>query len=256
MTLQIRRVGQHAVLFATIRQELLGEHLQERLGPSNSFEVDLRTGGFAFSSDRGRITARAALIASIAVEPATLVWGWGPMFADRVAPDSEPHRLRAFGEQHGLPEFVEAEVPYDVGDVEPRDRITELSHDLGHVAVEVLGPQWHYYSMPTGSAGSRFVLAVADWSDAPPQPTMVDVFTKLPRLLQDVDDVGWALDGLARLMPGWRCERRPDAGPGKPAWRLADAAGDWFEVACEFDASNRLVSTRCDGVHRAKAPAA
>ena len=247
MTQQIRRVGQHAALSAIVRQELLADWLEERLG-KHRFDVDLARRELVFSSDRGRIAARAELIASIAVEPATLLWGWAPVLADRVGDDGAAHRVRAFGEQHVLPELTADEVPYLVPDgADQTDRIADVGHDAGHAAIEALGHERHYYTFPTGSAGSRVVLVLDQWriddepGAAPPQPGFTDVFVRLPRLLQGVDDIGWSLDGLARLLPGWRCERLADAGPGKPAWRLTDADGAAIDIATEFDQHNRLV---------------
>ena len=253
MTQQIRRVGQHAVLYAMIRQELLGEWLQERLGDAG-FQLDLRERVCAFSSDRGRITARAELVASIAVEPATLLWAWTPRMAERVGPPDAVTRMREFGAAHGLHEFTDDEVPHgrDGEDDEVRvARIIALGHDTGQAAIEALGAGYRYYSFPSNAAGTRGVVVLDDWSDAPPEPTTVDVFTKLPRLVPEVDDLGWSLEGLARLMPGWSCERLADAGPGRPVWRLVDGDGRRFDVAAEFDERNRLVAVRLDGLHDA-----
>lgn len=255
MTQQIRRVGQHAALFAAIRQELFSDHLDEQLGDYR-FDVDLLDRVMVFSSDRGKVTAHAEFVASIAVDPATMLWGWAPLFGERVKPDSAVHQFRAFGELHRLAEFTNDEVPYELGSMGSKERIAALSHDVGAAAVEVLGPDWRYYSMPSGSAGSRGVVALTGWSEAMPEPTMIDVFTKLPRLLSDVDDVAWSLEGLANLMPGWRFERRPDAGPGAPVWRLTDAEGQWFELTTEFDNLGRLTSVKANGLHQGESPAA
>lgn len=268
MTQQIRRVGQHAALYAAIRQELLGEWLEERLG-ENRFDLDLRERVCGFSSERGRLTARAHLIASIAVEPATLLWAWSPQLVETAGPAELAERLRDFGAEQRLPEFTVEEVPHgraaapDDGrapapddsaaetDDDRRGRIVALGHDTGQAAVEVLGADYRYYSFPTNAAGSRGVVVLDEWSEAPPEPTTIDVFTKLPRMLSEVDDIGWSFDGLARLMPGWSCERLADAGPGKPVWRVADGAGKRFDVAAEFDDRNRLVALRVDGLHDA-----
>lgn len=260
MTQQIRRVGQHAALYAAIRQELLGEWLEERLG-ENRFDLDLRERVCGFSSERGRLTARANFIASIAVAPATLLWAWSPQLVETAGPAELAERLRDFGTEQRLPEFTAEEVPHGraegsdggdgEGDDERRDRIVALGHDTGQAAVEVLGADYRYYSFPTNAAGSRGVVVLDEWSEAPPEPTTIDVFTKLPRMLSEVDDIGWSLEGLARLMPGWSCERLADAGPGKPVWRVADGAGKRFDVAAEFDDRNRLVSLRVDGLHDA-----
>ena len=254
MTPQIRRVGQHAVLYSTLRQELLAEWLDERLGSQQDFDVDLETGALEFVAPTGRITASAHLIASIAVSPSTIVWGWAPMFDGRGAQDPVTRRLREFGEAQRLDEFTTDELPYapqPLGDAEASAEIAQLAHELGAAAVEVLGPDFLYYSFPTNRLGSRAVVALDGFSEAPPVPDAATVFSRLARLLDGVDDLAWSLDGLARLLPGWRCERLEDAGPRTPAWRLTTADGDTIDVAVEHDDLGRRTATKVSGINPA-----
>lgn len=250
-TPQIRRVGQHAVLFSQLRQELLGEWLDERLGESHHYNVDLGTGEFVFTNGIDRVSATAHLVASIAVSPSTLIWGWAPMFDGRGAQDGATRHLREFGVAQQLDEFTTEEVRYapePLSDEEAPGAIAALSHDLGAAAVEALGPAFRYYSMPTGKAGSRFVVALDGFSEAPPEPDAATVFSRMARLLDSADDLGWSLDGLARLLPGWRCDRLADAGPRTPMWRLTTNDGRAIDITVEHDELGRRTSTKVSGV--------
>ena len=254
----MRRVSQHSVLHAVIRAELTSDWLAERLGPHHSWDVDLDRAAFAYDNGTEQITARAQLIASLAEEPATLVWGWTPPFAHWQAPDSDIVRLRQVAERAGLSELTTPEIPYPYrpGVDDQAAAIAAFSHEVGGAAIELLGPSFDYYSAPTGPA-RRMVLLLDRWSEPVPQVTPEAVFQRLPRLAAGVDDLAWSLDGLVQLLPGWGVRRLPDPRPqpGTAAaaeWELTSADGRFLTLLAEWDQRGRVVRTQESGIHPAR----
>lgn len=248
---QIRRVAQHAAIHSDIHQELWHLQLESLLG-EHRFDVDLAAQAIEFSSERGSVVAGAQLIASIAREPATLLWAWSPQFDYLTRGEGVAHRLREFGERAGLDEFAREEVPHGLEGPEQFERMRELAHDIGRAAIEVLGPGCRYYSMPTADEQTIAVLAVHGFSEPPPQATIEDVFVRLPRMLAQVDDIGWSLHGLVRLLPGWRWEQLEEDARQR-AWRITGDDGRWFTFTAGYDEEGRLVSLGGRGIEEPEA---
>ena len=78
MHTSIRRTGQRNCIYAALRQELMNEMFQRVVGDDDSvnYEVDLDRQHFAMVGDKGKVTATAHLLASIAAKPPTLLWGY------------------------------------------------------------------------------------------------------------------------------------------------------------------------------------
>lgn len=135
----------------------------------------------------------------------------------------------------------------DEEDLEPC--ISAMCHDVGAAATVVFGPDALYYTLHTGNGVGQITLLLDSFSEPLPDLELVDVFVKLPRLLQDVDEVAWSLDGLARFSPGWRLE------PGRAydrthEYRLFDATGAWTDLAVSFDAQQRVENVKLQGITR------
>ncbi len=247
---QVRRVSQHATLYAQVRQELLSDVAEERLGADYRYDLDLAQRRIELSSPRGSIALEAQLLASIAVRPASILWGFAPLFADHVGQNPLAAELRRAGEHHGLDELVRDEVAYAVEPGEnPVDTVAEIAHWIGQMGVELFGADTLYYTYPTGGAGSRQVVLVRQGDLALPPVTLVDVFVRFPRLASSLDDVGWALDGLCRLRQGWRFEQVP-AASAQQAFRVYDEHGAWFEAAVTRDEHQRITNISGNGVHQ------
>lgn len=246
MLTQVRRVGQHAALYALVRQELLSELLEANTD-GGRFSLDILTHEIRFSD---AVHGRCHLLASIAVNPASLVWGWSPMFAEHVGADPVAARIRDFGSQHNLPELTTEEVAYAVAEGQDQLQvITDLSHDVGMLGVEVFGPDVVYYSFPTGSAGSRMVVVVDQLSVPVRRLELADVMVRLPRLAQQVDDLDWSLEGLAALA-GWGLARSQPS-PSSQGYRLTDTTGAWFSAEVTRDEHGRLTNIKFQGINQA-----
>lgn len=244
MTGQVRRVGQHAIIYALVRQELLAE-LLESTGGAGQFSLDILSHEIRFSDS---LHGRCHLLASIAVDPASMVWAYSPMFAQQVGPDPLAARIRDFGNRHQLDQLTTEENFYEVpAGSDQRDVVTNLSHDVGALGVEVFGPDVLYYSFPTGNAGSRGVVLVDQLSTPVRKVELADVMVRLPRLVQQVDDLDWSLEGLAHLA-GWRLEQQP--GDGSVGYRLTDADGAWFSLDVTRDRAGRMTNISFNGINQ------
>ena len=231
-----------------MRQEAFGE-LQKADGGGERYDVDFQRSEIVFSGRRP-LTGRADLLASIAVEPPSLLWGFSDFFASNHGPHPAATRVRDFGQQHQLAELVHDEVPYaDQPLDDPTDAIVHLTHDVGMMGVEIFGPDHLYYSFKTGDAGSRMVVLVSGLSTDVAKPTLADALVKLPRLVPTVDDVEWSLGGLAALS-GWRFDTRADSSPQQLYSRLTDATGAWITVDVTRDELRRVTSVRVGGVNQ------
>lgn len=253
MLQQIRRVGQHAAIYAMYRQELLDEMLVERLGEYR-WDADHQARRLLFSSDRGEVAATSHLLASIAARPASLLWGFAEPFAPYVGPEPLAERIRRLGEQHGLDQLTRQEVEYELAPGEDQaEAIALMAHDVGMLGVEFFGPDKVYYTFPTGG-GSRQVLLLEGLSAPVPEVTIDGLFPRLARYLMGVDDIAWSLEGLVRLLPGWRFEQIA-ASPQAQRLRVIDAEGASFAVAITRDAQGRVSDIGLQGVDRPGRPA-
>ncbi|MEJ5998326.1 DUF6882 domain-containing protein [Corynebacterium sp. H130] len=203
---EIRRVGQHAALVANTKQEMFGEFLTAHLGEEYHWSFD--SGVLTFESEQGSIQCDTYPIASIAVDPATLLWRWQPLSeqeAQYFRGEVSGH-FREFGEQHGLTTFTSPEVPYEVGE-DQAATIAQVGHDIIHAGYEIFGPNAVFYQARFNAAGSRLVWGLGNFRTEAgpiyvPTPDLLDVLIKADRLLMSVDDIGWSMDGLARHFPG------------------------------------------------------
>lgn len=249
MLVQVRRVAQHSVLYALLRNERLGEF--DAMRPPTTFDVDASGGRVTFRSEQGgELTGRARFLASIAVDPATLLWGFSPSMEQHTGPNEVARRIREIGLGEGFEQLSAEEVPYQVGEGrDQHDVIAALGHDVGQLGVEFFGPDVCYYTYPTGNAGSRGVVLVDQLSEPIPPVELRDVFVKLPRLIEHVDDLSWSLGGLVRQLPGWKVDWRKDSTPERRVFRVVDDKGAHFVGEAAYDGQQRLTRVNLDGLH-------
>ncbi len=196
---QLRRVGQHAALYAQARSEQIMDWLTEELGEDHTCEANDYGRQIDFIAPDGRsITARGHVIASVAVKPTSLLWRWEEGESESVAA-----AMREWGRQNGLYVFTRKEVDYVPFPGGESEGPLSVAADVGHAAFEIFGADAMYIHPSFNAAGSRLVLLVEDFSKTPPPMDFPTFCTKLPRLLSTVDDVDWSMDGLTRARPDW-----------------------------------------------------
>ncbi|WP_127842069.1 DUF6882 domain-containing protein [Actinomyces wuliandei] len=239
MIAQFRRVSQRAAVYALARQEALTEVLGRRLGKDYQWEADLLERRITFCSPRGEVRAQAQLLASVAVTPPSLVWGFAAPFAPYVGPDPAAARIHQFGASHGIKVLQQEEVGYQVGeDQDPVEAAEALSHDVGMLASVVFGPGAMYYSGAVGSGGSRQVFLLQGPSVPVPEPTLSRLFPSLARYVLAADDIDWSLEGLVALMPGWSLSRRTSG--ATTSYQVTDAVGHHYTLFVTRDTQGRV----------------
>ncbi|QGU01450.1 hypothetical protein CKALI_02820 [Corynebacterium kalinowskii] len=201
---EIRRVGQHAVLVATAQQEIFGDFIESITGPEYEWAFD--RGVLTFESDQGWLKCDTYPVASIAVEPATVLWRWQPMSEE----EATYFRGDAVaGYRHQLRTFSQPEVPYESGQDQVAT-IAQVGHDIIAAGYEIFGLGSVFYQARFNAAGSRLVWALANFRTAGgpvevPRPMLHDVLVKAPRLLDSADDFQWSLSGVAQFFTGVKC---------------------------------------------------
>lgn len=245
MIAQIRRVAQRATLFSQIRQEIFQEWLTEQLGDYNYF-IDLDQQACSFNSKEHsptgttEILSEPFLLATIAVDPPTLRWGFAEAHESETGPNPAARGIRQFGLQQNLEAFSTPEFSHELTSKssdpeELKAQLSALGDDLGQGAVEIFGPAILYSVVPAGTAGSCAVYLHSNFSQNPPGTEFGDVVTRLPRLLPDCDDIGWSLAGLAHLL-GWRFE----ALPSPDTWLLVSEDAQLLQIGVEYDEQGQL----------------
>ncbi len=193
----LQPLADRAALFTALRQDALSA-AADALG-EHRWDVDMTAGTLTFSPNGDpsrRLVTRAHLVATIAPGPRSLLWAWAHPQGD---PQGVATQLRAYGQEHGLSELANAEVPFPADTPGDEAWIAQAAHTVGGVAVEITG-RAPYYSAPIGG-GTRAVFLL----DAPlPPVTVRDASIALPRLLAGLalSDARSAVWDLARLA-GW-----------------------------------------------------
>ena len=138
----IRRMGQRNCIYSALRQELMDTMFQDKVGSydSSRYEVDLNKQYFAMVSDTGKVTAKAHLLASIAVEPPTLMWGYADELAQFGKAVELAHKVREYGLEHKENDLVSPEVEYTFpSDIDQQLVIASVAHDIGFAAITIFG---------------------------------------------------------------------------------------------------------------------
>ena len=237
----IRRIGQRNCIYSALRQELMDTMFQDKVGSydSSRYEVDLNKQHFAMVSDTGKVTAKAHLLASIAVEPPTLMWGYADELAQFGKAVELAHKVREYGLEHKENDLVSPEVEYTFpSDIDQQLVIASVAHDIGFAAITIFGTDYYYYSSPI-RGGRRVVLLLENISEPVPPITLDYFYSRLPRYLQQVDDIAWSLEGFVELMPGWSIEMNDDNN-GVHHARVTDDTGTSIRVSYQFDEYERL----------------
>lgn len=237
-TPDFRRTAQHTALFAVERQVALDAALTEALGEYR-WDLDLAARALTFRSEDRELSGRADLLASVAARPATLLWAWSSQLIDLVGPDPLAERLREHGTAHRLPALTAEELDYDLPEgQDQREVIAEVAHEVGRIGLEVFGPEALYYTFPAGG-GSRGCVLLRDLPLELPPVRLESIATALGRSAAMLDDIGWAFDGLARLLPGWQAQPGR-AADGASVDVIADAQGRRLSATSTLDEHGRI----------------
>lgn len=248
---QLRRVAQRAILYSRIRMELMRELVAKHTieGEPHNFNVDFEAGEISFCD--GRLRGRAELIASIAIEPATVLWGFAPFFQQGHGRD-QAQRIRTFGAWNNLDELTREEVPHGIPEgPEQFNEFLILAHDIGAVGVYACGPEYDYVTFPNHQTGSHVVLLVSELTHRVPPLTLLDVYVRLSRYVDYIDDLEWSLGGLVEMMPGWRLEKLPAQHERQEVFRVFDDQRRSLTLLVDRNQFGQPEYVRVEGLHDA-----
>ncbi|OIH95169.1 DUF6882 domain-containing protein [Curtobacterium sp. MCBA15_001] len=167
--------------------------MADRLGDHDHWDVDLAAGEFRITGPQPA-TFPVQLLGSAAPGPRSWLWGWGnpTQFAPQVL--TAALTTRAFGEQHDVPELVQAEVPF--GDGGP-----EAGYELGwslSIAARLASGTWFSYSGEVGGGTRVWMLLEGMLFDPPSVPRMLRVFGEALQTIE-VNDHRRAVGTWAQL---------------------------------------------------------
>ncbi|MDU0479776.1 hypothetical protein QVA66_11085 [Staphylococcus chromogenes] len=202
----IHHVGQANIFFYFAKRAKFDEFMFDTLG--SGIKLIMEGSSVKFYSDRGYVLCDVYAVASVAVEPATLLWRWQPL------PGEEEYfrgdvaiGYKAFGEKHGLSGFSSLEVPYQFqGD--QLEALGQVVDDVESAGFQIFGPQALFYHYPINEAGSQVIWALTNLRNEHgpvqfPMPTLTELLVSAPRVLStSVDDPRFSLERLAAFYEG------------------------------------------------------
>ncbi|UYO96251.1 hypothetical protein OED01_11640 [Microbacterium sp. M28] len=225
----LQPLADRAALFTALRQDALVT-ATDALG-EHRWDADLNAGTLTFTANDDatrQFIARPHLIATLAPGPRSLLWAWAHPQGDAQGVAAQ---LRDYGQQYGIAELTQAELPFPEDAGEDVDSwIAQATHVIGSVAVEITGRS-PYYSAPVGG-GTRAVFLL----DAPLAPlTVADAVIAAPRMLSTLTlpDARSSVWDAARLA-GWNLEWTDEAFSGAV---VSDASGS---ATFRFDEQARI----------------
>jgi len=163
--------------FASLEAQIVFE---EKVGTIEQWNADLAAGEVTFEAGGTTRVMKAQVLGSAAPGPQSWLWSWANTSISQDA-TSVAQQLRSYGEQHGVPEFVSAELP--LGE---RDDGDELWKRIA-IAAGAMYPEWRtYFPAPIGG-GSIAPLLVQHPDLVLPAPAIPRLIRVLTQGLQYVE---------------------------------------------------------------------
>ncbi|WP_144761845.1 DUF6882 domain-containing protein [Curtobacterium sp. 9128] len=151
--------------------------LVDRFGDHDHWDVDLAAGVFHFSG-ANPATFPVQFVGTAAPGPRSWLWAWANPGEQAEQVRSAAMATRAMGERMGVPELVQAEVPFDI---EPADDEPRAGYELGwsmSIAARLASGTWFGYSADVGGGTRIWLLLEGLLFDAPSVPRMMRVFSE------------------------------------------------------------------------------
>ena len=136
--------------FASLEAQIAFEETVETI---DRWNADLAAGEVTFESGGTARVMKAQVLGSAAPGPQSWLWSWANSSISQDA-TTVAQQLRAYGEQHGVPEFVSAELPLGV-----RDDGDELWKRIA-IAAGAMYPEWRTYLPAPIGGGSIAPLLI------------------------------------------------------------------------------------------------
>jgi len=161
----LRPVVDRGAFYSLLRQTALSDTLDEHLGRYD-WQADLERGELSFVSTAApgrRVTASVELIATAALGPRSLLWGW----AHPQSTGATAQQLRAYGQEHGIASLTTPELALPSGETaqaEVDSLIANVIHEIGMAMVGVTGRAPSYSAPAGGGTRVLFLLSGPDLS--------------------------------------------------------------------------------------------
>ncbi|AQQ15431.1 hypothetical protein CGLAU_07380 [Corynebacterium glaucum] len=247
---QVRRIGQRAYIYARLRLDLMHRLIDahEFGKPTDKYSMNFRDGEIYIW--QGRLRGRIQTVASIAMKPATVLWGYAPPFADGRKLQEE-ELIKLYGERHNLGQLTCGQVPHGIPNgPDEANEMKILGYEIGAMAMYIFGGDYIFLSITNELAGNELVTLVSDLSSPVPPVTLLDVLEHISRYVDFIDDMEWSLGGLVEMMPGWRLETRPVDRLQQQVFRIFDEQGKVLTLLVARDESGRPINVLADGVRK------
>lgn len=176
--------------------------LEEKIG-AFQYEVDLAQHTIRFYSDTDEVDGDAFLVASVAVDPPTVMWSHAEQLRAQGGEDI-PELLLEFAEVTDFDEFSQPEVPYAASP--DRQAAIEAAFTIENTLVFMVGPGFIPWTFDTSHHGDRAVVIVS--IDDVPELTVTDLVVYGPRVLtlaRTHDQLFYLLDGMCDIHE-WQIE--------------------------------------------------
>lgn len=235
---QIQAVGSHGIITSELQrlhyERLLGEHFfpaaVHRRDWHYDVDLDAPVPKVAFAAPQddsigsgSPVRGQAHQFASVAYEPATLLWSFADFFAEYREKSPVPRAILDFGRANNLDAFTYQAWAYSDQELAVADTAplaAELLRFLGGCAVEILGPGYLPIYVST-SPTSRQLILVDGFEPQLRGLEFADVHRHLKTVLDYMFAAGHPLhvplQGLARHL-GWGFQHTPLDGGNR--WQL------------------------------------
>jgi hypothetical protein len=205
-------------------------HLAELLG-EHSWQVDLQQPKMEFTGERPITCTRFHLLGSAAPGPASWLWAWANPSGFNPEVTGLSTAVRDFGQQHGMPELAEAEVPFAGLPGGPADPI-----GVAGVLADAAKPISNCWTSYTGDAGggTRVAFLIEHPSFELPAPEPARIMRVLQQGLAEltITDHRRAVHGYA-VRRGLGAQFTPD-------YAHLALTGPGFTATVDFDHLGRI----------------
>ncbi|WP_133907783.1 DUF6882 domain-containing protein [Actinophytocola oryzae] len=205
-------------------------HLSETIG-EHAWETDLAEPRFSFTGSHPLTCTRVHLLGSAAPGPKSWLWAWANPSGYRDEIIELALAVRAFGEEHNVPELSQAEIPFDAMPGSPTDpaHVTALMME----ATKAVTKQWTGYQGPVGG-GTRAGFLIEHPEFVLPAPAGPRVSRVLQQGLADLH-----LYDHRRAFHAYAVNRGLGAQHNGPQMYIS---GPGFSVSVQFNPQNLVTA--------------
>lgn len=209
-------------------------HLTDTVGIP-PWEADLAVPRFSFGGEKPLTASAVHVLGSAAPGPRSWLWSWANPVGDHPSAIALAEQLRAYGKEHGIPEFTEAEIPFADLPGSPTEplRVAALMME----AAKAVTKRWTGYQGPVGR-GTRLAMLIEHPSFVLPEPDGPRVSRVLQQGVADL-----LLHDQRRAFRSYAVNRGLRVRENETQLRME---GETFSVTAAFDDRNLMTAMTVD----------